>query len=193
MFYNVIIKRVCDIILSLLTLVLIAPILILIGLIIKVDSKGPIFFIQKRLGKNERHFSMLKFRTMTHKNHDLNIQVFEGDHRITRVGAILRRLKLDELPQLINVLIGDMSVIGPRPCLPKVKVKFGKYANERFKVRPGLTSLAAVKGSIYLTWEQKGYFDKYYVDHQSFFLDLKILIQTIKVLIVGEKRLFHGN
>ena len=136
---------------------------------------------------------MFKFRTMTHENHNLNIQVFAGDDRITRVGAILRRLKLDELPQLMNVLKGDMSIIGPRPCLPKIKEKFGKYANERFKVRPGLTSLAAIKGSIYLTWEEKGFFDVYYVNNLSFLLDFKIILQTMKVLIVGERRLFKGK
>lgn len=193
MFYRVIIKRIADIILSLFGLVLLTPILILVGLIIKVDSHGPIFFVQKRLGKNERLFSMFKFRTMTHENHNLNIQVFAGDDRITRVGAILRRLKLDELPQLMNVLKGDMSIIGPRPCLPKIKEKFGKYANERFKVRPGLTSLAAIKGSIYLTWEEKGFFDVYYVNNLSFLLDFKIILQTMKVLIVGERRLFKGK
>ena len=193
MFYRVIIKRIADIILSLFGLVLLTPILILVGLIIKVDSHGPIFFVQKRLGKNERLFSMFKFRTMTHENHNLNIQVFAGDDRITRVGAILRRLKLDELPQLMNVLKGDMSIIGPRPCLPKIKEKFGKYANERFKVRPGLTSLAAIKGSIYLTWEEKGFFDVYYVNNLSFLLDFKIILQTMKVLIVGEMRLFKGK
>jgi len=193
MFYSVIIKRIADIVLSLFALVLLTPILILVGLLIKVDSQGPIFFIQKRLGKNERLFSMFKFRTMTHHNHNLNIQVFAGDDRITRVGAILRRLKWDELPQLINVLKGDMSIIGPRPCLPSIKEKFGKYANERFKVRPGLTSLAAIKGSIYLTWEEKGHFDVYYVNNLSFLLDFKIVLQTIKVLIVGERRLFQGK
>ena len=193
MFYRVIIKRIADIILSLFGLVILTPILILVGLIIKVDSHGPIFFVQKRLGKNERLFSMFKLRTMTHENHNLNIQVFAGDDRITRVGAILRRLKLDELPQLMNVLKGDMSIIGPRPCLPKIKEKFGKYANERFKVRPGLTSLAAIKGSIYLTWEEKGFFDVYYVNNLSFLLDFKIILQTMKVLIVGERRLFKGK
>lgn len=193
MFYNRIIKRIADIVLSLFALVMLSPFLIIIGLLIKVDSYGPIFFYQKRLGKNERLFIMYKFRTMTHDDHAMNLQVFSGDNRITRVGAVLRRLKLDELPQLINVIKGDMSVIGPRPCLPSIKEKFGKYANERFKVRPGLTSLAAIKGSIYLTWEEKGYFDVYYVNNLSFLLDIKIVLQTIRVLIVGERRLFKGK
>ncbi len=190
--YEHFLKGVFDIIFSILLLILFLPFFILIGVLIKIDSKGSIFFKQIRLGKDEKIFKLFKFRSMTDKDHDNNGQIFSNDIEITKVGSILRRFKIDELPQLVNVVKGDMSIIGPRPCLPRIKSKFGKYANDRFKVKPGLTSLAAVKGSIFLSWEEKGYYDSLYVNNISFLLDLRIVLDTIKVLIFGEKKLFSN-
>ncbi len=190
--YEHFLKGVFDIIFSILLLILFLPFFILIGVLIKIDSKGSIFFKQIRLGKDEKIFKLFKFRSMTDRDHDNKGQIFSNDIEITKVGSILRRFKIDELPQLVNVVKGDMSIIGPRPCLPRIKSKFGKYANDRFKVKPGLTSLAAVKGSIFLSWEEKGYYDSLYVNNISFLLDLRIVLDTIKVLIFGEKKLFSN-
>ena len=189
--YKYFLKEIIDIFFSTLLLILFFPLFILIGVLIKIDSKGPVFFKQIRLGKDEKLFKLFKFRSMTDKDHDNNGQIFSNDIEITKVGLILRRFKIDELPQLLNVVKGDMSIIGPRPCLPRIKNKFGKYANNRFKVKPGLTSLAAVKGSIFLSWEEKGYYDSLYVKNLSFLLDLRIVLNTIRVLIIGEKKLFY--
>ncbi|TCI91742.1 sugar transferase [Tenacibaculum sp. M341] len=189
--YNLFFKRVFDILLSLVALLFLFPVLLLVVFCIKIDSKGSVFYIKKRLGKDQKLFKFYKFRTMTDKERSQYKQVFEGDSEITRVGAFLRRTKIDELPQLLNVFIGDMSIIGPRPCLPKMKERFGKHWEERFKVKPGLSSLAAVKGSIYLTFEEKGYWDKYYVDNLSFILDVKIILKTIRIVLIGEKKLFN--
>lgn len=193
MIYNLFIKRILDLLLSFLAIVFFLPLLLFIGLLIKLDSKGPVFFRQERLGENEQIFMIYKFRTMTHKNRETHHQIFQGNQDVTKVGAVLRRFKLDEVPQMFNVFRGEMSIIGPRPCLPQVKTKFGRYAEERFKVKPGLSSLAAIKGSVYLTWEEKGYFDAFYVQNISFLMDLKITLHTLKVVFVGEKRLFKNN
>lgn len=183
-------KRLIDLIFATIALIFISPLLVMVSLIIKLDSSGPIFYRQQRLGKNEKAFLLLKFRTMTHKARLVHRQIYEGDSEVTRIGAFLRRAKIDELPQLLNVIVGNMSIVGPRPCLPEAKSKFGKYAEIRFKVRPGLTSLAAVKGSIYLTWPQKGIYDYLYVKNESALLDLYILCKTLKIIFFGEQRIF---
>lgn len=188
------IKPVFDFIISAVALVVLSPVFLLVSILIKLDSKGPVFFKQERLGRKEKLFMLYKFRSMTNRDHSAdNRQVFEGDPEVTRVGHFIRRTKIDELPQLWNVFIGDMSIIGPRPCLPKIKPLFGDKADARFGVKPGLSSLAAIKGSIYLTWEQKGYWDAYYVENISFYLDILIVISTLKVLVVGEKKMFNNK
>lgn len=186
-------KRILDIVLALTALLFLFPILLLVVILIKIDSKGSVFYIKERVGENEMLFDFYKFRTMTDVDRSQYKQVYQGDSEITKVGAVLRRSKIDELPQLLNVLIGDMSIIGPRPCLPNMQHRFGKYAEERFKAKPGLSSLAATKGSIYLTFEEKGYWDKYYVDNISFIMDIKIILKTIKVVVVGEAKMFNKN
>ena len=191
--YALFLKGFLDFIVAFTTIVLLSPFLLFIAMMIKLDSKGPVLYKQERLGKNQKTFILLKFRSMTNKVRNEHRQIFLGDKEVTKVGELLRRTKTDELPQLINVLLGDMSVVGPRPCLPTVKDKFGKYANYRFQVLPGLTSLAAVKGSIYLNWEQKGIYDYLYVRKLSFNIDIFIIYQTIKVILLGEKRLFTTN
>ena len=188
--YQNFVKRIFDFILSTISLLILSPFLFIISVLIKIDSNGPVFYMQDRLGVNENLFKLFKFRTMTHKQRNTHRQVFHGDPEVTRVGAILRRLKIDELPQLINVFLGDMSIVGPRPCLPSIKEKFGKYAVHRFKVKPGLSSLSAIKGSIYLSWEQKGYWDMYYIENLSLKMDLLIILRTFKVILIGEQKLF---
>ncbi|OFY51430.1 MAG: sugar transferase [Bacteroidetes bacterium GWF2_41_31] len=188
--YSKFLKPLFDWVIAFISLITLLPFLLLVGLLLKIESKGPVFFLQRRLGKNESSFLLYKFRTMIHRERTIHHQIFENDPEVTRIGHFLRKLKIDELPQLINVLKGEMSVVGPRPCLPEIKDKFGEYSNYRFHVKPGLTSLAAVNGSIYLTWEQKGYYDYIYTKNISFIFDWKIIIKTIKVIFVGEKKLF---
>jgi len=190
MFYRKFIKRGLDIFLSFVAFIILFPIFIIIGLFIKIDSHGPIFYYQERLGKDECLFMLIKFRTMSHKERKSHRQIFSGDPEITSFGRILRRLKIDELPQIINVIKGEMSIVGPRPCLPEIKMKFGKYADIRFEVKPGLSSLAATKGSVHLTWDEKGYYDAHYVQNLSFMMDIKIIFNTFKVIVIGEDRLF---
>lgn len=185
-------KRLIDVCFSITSLFILSPLFLLVVILIRIDSKGPAFFNQFRIGKDQIRFKLYKFRTMTHKMRDTHYQIFEGDSEVTKIGSFLRRTKIDELPQILNVLLGSMSIVGPRPCLPELKDKFGKFANYRLSVKPGLTSLAAIKGSIYLTWDQKGTYDYIYIKKESLSLDLMILFETIKVVILGEKKIFNS-
>ena len=179
-------KRFIDVLFTLVVLaVLIIPFLI-IALIIKLESAGPVFFRQERLGKDKKIFNVYKFRTMTNKKRVVE-QTYKDNVEITKVGYYLRRFKIDEMPQILNVLNGDMSIIGPRPCLPNITEKYG-LDDYRFLVQPGLSSIAGVNGSIFLTWEEKWWYDKYYVEHLSFGLDLKIFFKTFLVIILGEEK-----
>jgi undecaprenyl phosphate N,N'-diacetylbacillosamine 1-phosphate transferase len=182
------IKRFFDIILSAIIIIIIFPILVFTIIIIKLDSNGPIFFRQRRLGKNGHIFNILKLRTMTHVARRFDIQVFNENPDITRVGSFLRRFKIDELPQLLNVFKGDMSLVGPRPCLPDLIDKFNENGKFRLLVKPGLTGWAQVNGNIYNTWPKRWEFDRYYVENMSFILDLKILVMTVQVVLFGEKK-----
>lgn len=162
--------------------------MIIIILLIKSTSEGPVFFKQERLGKNGKVFKIIKFRTMIDNAEQIGTGVitFENDPRITKVGSFLRKTSLDELPQLINVLKGDMSIVGPRPPVPyhpKKYEEYSEYEKKRFNVKPGITGYAQVNGRNNLTWEQRINMDVYYVDNRSFLLDLKIIILTmVKVL-----------
>lgn len=181
-------KRLFDIIISTVMLVLLLPALLLIAILIKLTSNGPVFFKQERVGQNKRIFNVLKFRTMTHAQHDLSIQTIPGDTNITFIGTILRRVKIDELPQVINILKGDMSLIGPRPCLPNLLAELNEQGEKRFSCRPGLTGLAQINGNIYLTWEERWQYDAEYVKNISFICDFKILLKTILVVLLGEQK-----
>jgi lipopolysaccharide/colanic/teichoic acid biosynthesis glycosyltransferase len=127
---------------------------------------------------------------MTNESHDID-KILLNDTRITRFGRILRRFKIDELPQLFNVLKGDMSIIGPRPCHPELVKEFDENAICRLDVRPGLTGLAQVNGNIFLEWPERWKYDKYYVDNLSFWLDLKIILKTILIVFKGEERFLN--
>lgn len=181
-------KRLIDVLISAaLLLVLFIP-LLLVALIIKIESKGPVFFLQDRLGKHGDTFRVYKFRSMNVNFDRVEKQVFKDNSEVTSFGRFIRRFKIDELPQLINVLIGEMSLVGPRPCLPALREKFDDNAFYRLKVRPGLTGWAQVNGNIYNSWPKRWEYDRYYVENQSLFFDLKILMLTIKVVLFGEEK-----
>lgn len=180
-------KRCFDFLISIFILVILSPLLIITAVLIKLTSKGPLLFKQERVGKKGRLFPVYKFRTMTDKVRDLSIQTFNDDPEITAVGKVIRRLKIDELPQLLNVVKGDMSLVGPRPCLPDLVKDFNESGKKRLLVRPGLTGLAQVNGNIHLSWEERWEYDREYVEEQSFWLDLKILSKTALIVLLGEK------
>jgi len=158
---------------------------------IRLESKGPVFYVQKRLGYKGKVFNLLKFRSMTDKPRE-NKQVFINSDEVTITGRFIRRLKIDELPQLINIFIGDMSFIGPRPCLPDLQSKFDENGKYRIFAKPGLSGLAQVNGNIYLSWPERWVYDRYYVKNISFFLDLKILIKTFLIVLLGEEKFKKG-
>lgn len=115
-------------------------------------------------------------------------EILKGDFEVTRIGEILRRFKIDELPQIINVFLGDMSLVGPRPCLPRQRAEFNEDGQQRIKVRPGLTGLAQVNGNIYLSWEERWKYDRQYVEKLSFISDIKIVVRTLAILLYGEEK-----
>lgn len=179
-------KRTFDIITASLGILLLSPILLLSMLAIKLDG-GPVFFKQDRVGQAERVFEVFKLRSMI-VNADLYLDA-QGKptrDRITKAGKIIRKLSIDELPQLINVLAGDMSLIGPRPILPRMLPYLTPHERARFAVRPGLTGLAQVKGRNRLRWSRRFRYDVIYVRRRSFFLDLWIFWRTLKMVLVGE-------
>ena len=182
-------KRLFDFFISFAILLLLFPLFIIVAVLIKLDSKGPIFYLQSRVGENGRVFRIYKLRTMTNKERDPNVkQTYLQDPEITRIGGLLRRFKIDEFPQIWNVFIGDMSLVGPRPALPSLYEKFGEIAKKRCEVRPGMTGWAQVNGNIYLPWEERLCLDREYVDRMSFMLDLRILVKTVAIVLFGEEK-----
>lgn len=187
--FNLIIKRIIDIIGSGLGLIIISPILLITIILIKVFMPGPIFFMQQRVGKKGRKFNILKFRTMkvdkeAEKNHDFS----KDSDRMTPFGNMIRRLKIDELPQLINVLKGDMSLVGPRPTVEEQTSLYDDYQRQRLNMRPGMTGLAQVNGNATLSWSERIDYDIEYITKFSVFLDAKILFKTIAVVVCGEEK-----
>ncbi|HDZ47797.1 hypothetical protein LCGC14_0107030 [marine sediment metagenome] len=188
---NLIVKRCFDFAASLVALVIFSPLLLIVALWIKLDSKGPVFFMQQRAGRGEQPFKIFKFRTMLHRapneidQHQEQVVSAGHDPRITRAGRFIRATSLDELPQLINILIGDMSVVGPRPVLMEQTEVVPPSYKKRFSVRPGLTGLSQVRGRRSLGWLQQLAFDAEYVDKQTLVFDLKILLLTVKVVLTG--------
>lgn len=179
-------KRITDVAVSATLLVILAPIFLIIAVAIKLDSKGPVFFVQKRVGKDGKLFNMIKFRTMYHGVPKYSLSPRSADDpRITRVGRLLRRWSLDEIPQLINVLKGDMSLVGPRPEMPQIVQEYLPWQRERLKVRPGITGLWQIIGRKNLPLEQNIQYDIVYVRMRSFILDLIILLKTIPVVLRG--------
>ena len=186
---NLVIKRFTDFIGSGIGLVIISPILLLTVILMGIFMPGPIFFKQQRVGKNGKLFNILKFRSMkvdkeAEKSHDFT----KDAERITPFGNCIRRLKIDELPQLINVFRGDMSLVGPRPTVKEQTDLYNDYQKQRLNMRPGMTGLAQVNGNISLSWDERIVYDVEYVNSFSVLLDLKILVKTIVVVICGEDK-----
>ena len=190
---NLLLKRITDIFGSLIGLIIASPILVIIAIAIKLTSKGPVFFRQERLGKDGKVFKILKFRTMVvnaEKIGDGLAVKSENDSRITRVGKFLRATSLDELPQLLNVLVGQMSLVGPRP--PATYFPYDGYENypdwakKRFSMRPGITGLAQVVVRNSVSWNERIILDNKYIDTFSVWLDIKILFATIFKVVKAE-------
>jgi len=180
--YKAFLKRVFDFLGSLTILIIASPIFIISFLLLTVANKGKAFFVQPRPGKNEKIFKIVKFKTMTDEK-DENGELLSDAERLTKVGRFVRKTSLDEIPQLLNVLIGDMSLIGPRPLLVKYLPLYNVNQKRRHLVRPGITGWAQVNGRNAISWEQKFEYDVWYVDNCSLLLDLKILWQTaLKVI-----------
>lgn len=177
-----------DAVIAIVSLVLLFPCFIVIAILIKLDSAGPVFFAQDRIGVRGKRFRMLKFRTMVQKADQIGsgLYVSENDARITTVGRILRRFSLDELPQLWHVLGGQMSLVGPRPALPYHVECYTAHQARRLAMRPGLTGWSQVNGRNLLPWPERLERDVWYVEHFSVWLDMKILLRTISVWLSGE-------
>ena len=174
-----------------LALVVLLPIFAVIGIFIKLDSKGPVFFVQERAGKDGKVFKAYKLRTMINnaENVGLGYEIAKDDNRITRVGKCLR-WGIDELPQLINVFKGDMSLVGPRPTLIEQANRYSKEHRRRLEVKPGITGWALINGRNILSWPEKIKLDMWYIDHWSLWLDLKILFKTIWVVIFKREGIY---
>lgn len=179
------IKRGIDIVFSSVGLVVLSPLLVLIALAIKLDSTGPIFFRQRRAGFKGCPFFLLKFRTMV-GTRDAQGQLLPDEQRLTRLGRFLRSTSLDEFPELINVLNGEMSLVGPRPLLVRYLPRYSPQQGRRHEVKPGITGWAQINGRNALTWEQKFSLDVWYVDHRSLWLDIKILVVTFWRILRAE-------
>lgn len=183
--YEKYIKRVLDLICASFALVILSPIFIIVALLVRINLGNPILFIQQRVGKNEKVFNLIKFRTMTNSK-DEEGKLLPNELRLTKFGKYLRSTSLDELPQLFNIIKGDMSIIGPRPLPVKYLSLYTDEQKKRHKVRPGLSNISAVTGRNMLTWEEKFEKDAWYVDNISFVLDCKIILKTIMVVLRRE-------
>ncbi|WP_235505525.1 sugar transferase [Enterococcus sp. RIT-PI-f] len=192
MYYNV--KRSLDFFISLIGILITCPVLLLVSIFILVDSRGPIIFKQKRLGKNGKEFNIYKFRSMTvgAESKGSGQYSYSNDPRVTRVGKVIRATSIDELPQFFNIIKGEMSLIGPRPTLtyhPKKITEYSDFEKKRFLVRPGVTGWAQINGRKNVLWEDRFKFDVYYVENLSFKFDCIILITTIKNVILMKDNL----
>ncbi len=185
-------KRCFDIVISLVGLGLLAVPFAVIALAIRLNSKGPVFFRQERVGKNGRRFRVWKFRTMVEGavRQGLGVTVARDDPRFTRVGRLLRNWGVDELPQFVNVLKGEMSMVGPRPTLPYQVAYYDKIQRRRLEAKPGITSLAVVSGRNELPWVERIKLDIQYIDHWSLWLDLWILLKTFWVVLIKHEGLY---
>ncbi|RHD39900.1 sugar transferase [Bacteroides uniformis] len=186
-------KRGLDFVIVFIVLLVIWPILLLLIIFLHFTNKGAgVFFIQDRPGKNARIFKAIKFKTMTDER-DSGGNLLPDAERLTKIGKIVRSLSIDELPQLINVLKGDMALVGPRPLLPKYLPLYSEKQFRRHEVRPGITGWAQVNGRNDISWKRKFELDVWYVDHISFWLDVKIILLTIKKVFVREGINKEGN
>jgi len=183
--YRRYIKRLVDIILSLVAIICLSLVFLLVAFLVRVKLGSPVLFKQKRPGMNEKIFLMYKFRTMTDARGE-NGELLPDDVRLTKFGKFLRSTSLDELPELFNILKGDMSLVGPRPLLVQYLPLYNEHQKRRHEVRPGLSGLAQVNGRNAISWEDKFKLDVQYVDQVSFIKDLKIICHTIKKVFIRE-------
>ena len=184
--YSHFFKRLLDFIITFFLLIILWPILLMITIGLYLVNKGSgVFFLQERPGKREKIFKVIKFRTMTTER-DEKGNLLPDERRLTKMGKLIRSTSIDELPQLINVLKGDMALIGPRPLLPQYLPLYSKEQARRHEVRPGITGWAQVNGRNAISWTKKFELDVWYVDHCSFLLDLKIIFLTVKKVFVRE-------
>ncbi|MDW0114016.1 sugar transferase [Sporosarcina saromensis] len=183
-------KRFFDVVVSLSVLILLLPLWVVVAILIKATSEGPIFFLQERPGYHRKIFKVYKFRTMQPGSEQMTKgkEVMKDDDRITSIGKYLRRSKIDEIPQVLNVLKGEMSLVGPRPERVASLKDYTDEISKRLNIKPGLTGLAQVSGNIYLSLQDRYKFDVYYVDHYSLGLDFKIIIRTFGVVLFGEEK-----
>ena len=172
-------------------LVVLIPMLF-IAMLVLLESRGPLFFRQERVGKDLKLFSVYKFRTMTHEKRIVGDTPIIGKAAgVTKVGYYLRRYKIDELPQLLNVLLGDMSLVGPRPSVPEQLANMSEEEQRRYSVRPGLTGMAQINGNIHLSWKERFVYDLEYVNKVTFWNDIKIIFKTIFIVVLGEKKFIN--
>lgn len=183
--YRKILKPIFDLFLAIVLVVLLSPIFFLLIILLYLFNKRNVFFFQERPGKNERVFKIIKFKTMTDEKDELG-NLLPDELRLTKMGKFVRKTSLDELPQLINVVKGDMSFIGPRPLLVSYLPLYNNEQKKRHLIKPGITGWAQINGRNALTWQQKFVYDVFYVNHLSFALDFKIFLLTIKKVIKSE-------
>ena len=183
--YERYLKRPLDCICSLVALLVLSPVFVVTALLVKVMLGSPVFFTQKRPGRDGKIFKLFKFRSMT-DDKDENGQLLPDQSRMTKFGKLLRTTSLDELPELLNIIKGDMSIVGPRPLLVRYLPRYSERQARRHEVRPGLTGWAQVNGRNLVSWEEKFENDVYYVDHISFLMDMKIIFKTFSV-VFGHK------
>jgi undecaprenyl phosphate N,N'-diacetylbacillosamine 1-phosphate transferase len=183
--YRCFFKRTLDLIIAFVGLVIVSPILVIISIGLYFANNGKPFFFQLRPGKNAKLFKIIKFKTMNDKK-DKDGNLLADAQRLTAIGAFVRKTSLDELPQLLNVLKGEMSLIGPRPLLPEYLPLYSALQNRRHDLRPGITGWAQVNGRNAISWSQKFEYDVWYVDNMSFVLDIKIIVKTLLKVIKSE-------
>lgn len=183
--YSKYVKRILDIILSFLAIIVLSPILLIVAILVRIKLGSPVIFKQRRPGRNEKIFFLYKFRTMIDAK-DENGNLLPDDVRLTSFGKKLRSTSLDELPELVNILKGDMSIVGPRPLLVRYLPLYNERQKRRHEVRPGFTGLAQVNGRNSISWEEKFEWDVKYVDSVSFFGDCKIILKTVKTVLLKE-------
>ena len=183
--YKCCFKRVLDFFISLCGLIMLSPIFIVVTILLFFANNGKSFFVQVRPGKNARLFKIVKFKTMSDKRNQHGVLL--PDHlRLTKIGAFIRKTSLDEIPQLLNVIIGDMSLIGPRPLLPEYLQIYNEEQKRRHEVKPGISGWAQVNGRNAISWDNKFKFDVWYVDNYNFILDVRILFLTLKKVFIKE-------
>jgi len=183
-------KRIIDVLISGIGLIILFPIFVVIGALIKIDSKGPVFFIQQRAGKNGKPFGAYKLRTMKFDTKVIDKALEKDDPNVTRIGKYLR-WGIDELPQLINVFKGDMSLVGPRPTIIEQVKNYSDFEKRRLKMKPGITGWALVNGRNKLTWEEKIEYDVWYIDNWSLWLDIKIILKTLLVVFITREGIYY--